>query len=448
MKNILICLEKMDIGGIETSLLNQAIEYKKRGINPIILAKEGVYNKKLQENEIIFENFEFEIQNNIDMEKATKIMKIIEKYNIDYVIINQNPCLLSAIPACIIKEIPYAIYFHTVSGYRKDDDTNVFNWYEKTFPIYKDLFKISFDNADRVIAISEGGKNYISKRYNIPKEKIKVIYNSINLDYYKSQNKENKKRNWVLVSRFAIEKMTSIKNSIDVFENYDLQDKVLKIVGDGPERENVQEYVKSKKSKNQIEFLGASNDIKGIVDKCDIVLGVGRVILEALALKKIAVLVSNQEPKQIITIKNIKQEAEEGFCGLDLEPKSCEDLAKEIKETNIDVQANYNFIKENLDIKNNIFIENNPKVNYENANLEMWNLIYKLQNINNESKKINTIENELNKEKAEKQEYKNKLENEKAEKEKILKELQSVYNSKRFKLVNKIANIVKPNKNF
>ena len=448
MKNILICLEKMDIGGIETSLLNQAIEYKKRGINPIILAKEGVYNKKLQENEIIFENFEFEIQNNIDMEKATKIMKIIEKYNIDNVIINQNPCLLSAIPACIIKEIPYAIYFHTVSGYRKDDDTNVFNWYEKTFPIYKDLFKISFDNADRVIAISEGGKNYISKRYNIPKEKIKVIYNSINLDYYKSQNKENKKRNWVLVSRFAIEKMTSIKNSIDVFENYDLQDKVLKIVGDGPERENVQEYVKSKKSKNQIEFLGASNDIKGIVDKCDIVLGVGRVILEALALKKIAVLVSNQEPKQIITIKNIKQEAEEGFCGLDLEPKSCEDLAKEIKETNIDVQANYNFIKENLDIKNNIFIENNPKVNYENANLEMWNLIYKLQNINNESKKINTIENELNKEKAEKQEYKNKLENEKAEKEKILKELQSVYNSKRFKLVNKIANIVKPNKNF
>ena len=32
MKNIMICLEKMDIGGIETSVLNQALEYKRRGI--------------------------------------------------------------------------------------------------------------------------------------------------------------------------------------------------------------------------------------------------------------------------------------------------------------------------------------------------------------------------------------------------------------------------------
>lgn len=38
MKNIMICLEKMGIGGVETSVLNQAIEYKKQGINLIIVA--------------------------------------------------------------------------------------------------------------------------------------------------------------------------------------------------------------------------------------------------------------------------------------------------------------------------------------------------------------------------------------------------------------------------
>ena len=43
MKNIMICLEKMDIGGIETSVLNQALEYKRRGIKPIIVASKGIY---------------------------------------------------------------------------------------------------------------------------------------------------------------------------------------------------------------------------------------------------------------------------------------------------------------------------------------------------------------------------------------------------------------------
>lgn len=447
MKNVMICLEKMDIGGVETSVLNQALEYKRRGIRPIILAKEGVYNKNLQENDIIFENFEFELKNNIDMERATKIMQIMQKYDIDYVIINQYPCLLSVIPACIIRKIPYAVYFHTVSGYRKEDNTNVFNWYENTFSIYKDLFKISFDNANKVIAISEGGKNYLSKRYDIPKEKIEVLYNSINLDYYTSQNKENKKQNWVLVSRLALEKMTSIKNSIDVFENFDMQGKNLKIVGDGPERENIEQYVQSKKCKDKIEFLGASNDVMKIVEKSDVVCGVGRVILEALAMKKIAVLVSNQEPKQIITINNIKNEAEEGFCGLDLEPKSCEDLAKKIQETEINVEENYNFVKENLDIKNNILIPNSSKVDYENANIEIWNLIQKLQNTidTNENKieEVALLKNELDKAKYEIEEYKNKYNGEKKEKEKIFEELQNVYNSKRFKIVNKMANIIR-----
>ena len=37
MKNILICLEKLDIGGVETSVITQAKEYKKRGYKVIIL---------------------------------------------------------------------------------------------------------------------------------------------------------------------------------------------------------------------------------------------------------------------------------------------------------------------------------------------------------------------------------------------------------------------------
>ena len=112
MKNILICLEKMGIGGVETSVLNQAFEYKKRGFNPIVVAGKGIFSEKLKELNIIQEYIEFPVEDNLNMEKAKLIVKIIEKYNIELVIINQLPCLLSVLPACIIKNIPYIAYVH------------------------------------------------------------------------------------------------------------------------------------------------------------------------------------------------------------------------------------------------------------------------------------------------------------------------------------------------
>ena len=454
MKNIMICLEKMDIGGIETSVLNQALEYKRRGIKPIIVASKGIYVDILKENNIDFEEIEFTLENNIDMKKAQKIMDIIDKYNVEQVVINQLPCILSVLPACIIKNIPYVAYVHTSLKVIQDDDINMYNWYEKTYPIYKDLLKVYFQNAYKIIAISKIAGDYVIDRYQLSKNKLQVLFNSIDLNLYKSTEKENKKEKWVVISRLSKEKEQSIKNAIDIFNYYDNTNKTLTIVGDGNKKEELEEYVREKESKDKITFVGARNDVKDIIDENDVVLGVDRVILEALAMKKIAVLIGYDKPKQIITKNNIEIEANEGFCGASLASLSIHEIARKIKIDNINTEENYQYVKENLTIQKNIYLVEPEMQKYENVNSEIWKLIEKMQ-----IEKI-TLEEKLNQKQesgsnrqieelqAKLEQMQIELERIKIENDKNFQELQSLYNSKRFKIVNKIANIVKPNKNF
>ena len=451
MKNILICLEKMDIGGVETSVLNQVIEYKKRGIKPIVISKAGIFTEVLKEKGIDYEEVEFPLENNIDINRVNKIVDIIEKYDVEQVIINQLPCILSVLPACIIKEIPYVAYVHTPLQAIKPDENNMYDWYEKNYPFFKDLLKIYFEKASKIIAISNPAENYVKERYSINEDKFEVLKNSINLEEYKSSNHCNKKEKWVLISRLSNEKLQSVKNGIDLFDIYNNPNKILTIVGDGDKKEELEEYAKTKISKDKIKFIGANNNVKDIIDENDIVLGLDRVILEALAMKKIAVQIGYDNPKQVLTIKNIELESNEGFCGESLESTDIETLAKVLEKENINVEDNYEFVKDNLSIEKNIYLAEPIKPDYTNAKLKIFELIQKIQNEKTElEKEITQLKNidknelkELEKLKKEFEDNKEELKKIKTEKEEIYNELQCVYNSKRFKIVNGIAKMLK-----
>lgn len=60
-KNILICLNKLDIGGIETAVVNQVDELLDRGYKVVILAKEGIYTRQVEEKGAVCIDFKFEL---------------------------------------------------------------------------------------------------------------------------------------------------------------------------------------------------------------------------------------------------------------------------------------------------------------------------------------------------------------------------------------------------
>lgn len=346
------------------------------------------------------------------------------------------------------KKIPYVAYVHTSFQSIKQDENNIYDWYERTYPFFKDILKIYFENASKIVAISSLAANYVKERYNIKEDKFEVLKNSINLNEYKSNNDEIKKEKWVLISRLSNDKLQSVKNGIDLFDIYNNPNKTLTIVGSGEKKEELEEYAKGKINKDKIKFVGASNNVKDIIDANDIVLGLDRVMLEAVAMKKIAVLIGYDNPKQVITTKNIELEANEGFCGESLESTDIETLAKVIENENINVEDNYEFVKENLNIEKNIYLGEPIKIDYTQANLQIFKVIQKLQEDKIKLQKEiinfkNIDNNELEKLKQDLDKKGQEIKNVNEEKEKIFNELQSLYNSKRFKIVNNIAKILK-----
>ena len=65
MKNILVCLNILDIGGVETAAVNQIMELKRRGHNVVVLAKKGLYAKEVVDIGAIFIEFDFEVVDRI-----------------------------------------------------------------------------------------------------------------------------------------------------------------------------------------------------------------------------------------------------------------------------------------------------------------------------------------------------------------------------------------------
>ncbi len=435
MNTTIICLENIGIGGVETSVLNQAMEYKRRKENVVILARKGIYSKFLEENGITFENFEFPIEDNFNIEKITEFCEIIKKYNAKEVIINQFPCMMVASPACIIENIPYVIYLHTATKTIKDDEFNVFNWFENQYDIYKIAFKTFFQNSKKIIAISKVAAEYLKERYSLDENKFVIIPNSINLDIYKSTRlNENGKGKFVIISRINNEKIRSIKNGIDIFKKYNNSNKTLDIIGDGDRIDEIKDYIGTDE---KIKLLGAKNNISKLLENYDIVLGLDRTILEALAMKKIAVVIGYENPKGIITIDNIDIAAKNGFSGEGLKDKKIEEIALELDKNKIDKDKNYEYVKNNLNIMKNIYIENDYNTNYNF--LDIFEIIKEIKDQDQEvvSKSEGLIQensriNEKNQQLSE-------------ELEKVKKELNSVYNSKRFKFVNNVANLLKPN---
>ena len=47
-KNVLICLDRLDIGGVETFVFNQSVALKNKGDNITILSRDGLYRKGLE----------------------------------------------------------------------------------------------------------------------------------------------------------------------------------------------------------------------------------------------------------------------------------------------------------------------------------------------------------------------------------------------------------------
>lgn len=466
--NILICTENLGTGGVETVVFNQAIALKEQGNQVYLLSGGGAYQSKIEEKGIEWIPYDFKVENTFSIQDVDKIVSMLQEKKISQIFVHKIICIPFMLMVCSKAKIPYIVYVH-------DELPETYDWFIQHFNLYDLSMKLFFQNAHKIICISENAKKYNQKYFGIEDDRYLVIKNSVNFDIYQCNHKIEKElpENFAIVSRIAHEKFTSVKNSIELFCAY--SDKVpfqtkLTIIGDGDKKEELLTLLERKKEKYQIEYKGATNDVVSVINENDVILGLNRCALEGVAIKRVVVLSGYENLKGILKPENIDLALEDNLSGNNLENVTLQSQVEQLlslsqNEMERITEENYKKIIEKADMNHNLYIipENTPKneIDYQNIYAEINKLSEKISNLKQENDEIwkareyfkeqldtKDKESENLKKKNEKLiEEKEKIEEEKnrllEENKKIKEELIAIKSRKIYKIMDKMTNHTK-----
>lgn len=386
MKKTLICLEKLDIGGVETFTITQIEEFVRRGIECYVLSKDGILREKLNNiKNVKWVEFDFKLERTLNHEKINELEKFIIKKKIDFIYVHQFSCVEYILPIALKHKIPYVAYLHNIVP-------KTCEWFMEHYEIYKTLFPIYFRYASKIIAITTRVYEEHINLFKLPKEKYIILNNS--LDFSKYPNKKIEKLNMnfdklLWFGRVSEQKRNSIEIGIEFYEYIKKYNKSAKltIVGDG----EILEEFKEKYSKKNIDFIGAVSDMTPYIKDSDILLGVDRCMLEAVASKKPAIICGYKKNIVLVTPSIIKAAIKENFTGINLKDDKEEILKYNEKELKKIIEKNYSYVKEKLQITNSVYLDIEPM---ESINLDLNQII---ENTNSNIEKICSLEKESKK---------------------------------------------------
>ncbi len=171
----------------------------------------------------------------------------------------------------------------------------------------------------------------------VPEEDINVVANRINTEpdynwseFYKVNNDNIR---CFLASRFTKNKINGIKTTIDIIKDLAVKGIAieLNIAGDGEYTEEINEYaeaVNNQVGRDIIKILGFVSDPKNEYLKSHIIFGKGRGVIEPLVLRRLVVVVGEEEKFDLCNKDTFRYLFNGNFGGRNIEnPMSVEDLS-------------------------------------------------------------------------------------------------------------------------
>ncbi|WP_305845654.1 glycosyltransferase [Photobacterium kishitanii] len=141
--------------------------------------------------------------------------------------------------------------------------------------LMRTICTLSYSFFDLLVFKSEAMMLDFNKKYNLSNINCKVIYNSYNYNEIitLSNVKPNDFKSWYAADKFnilSVGRLHKQKRVIDLIKAVELIDKDINliIVGDGPERNYLESYVKKSKITENVQFLGMRDDVFGIMKIC------------------------------------------------------------------------------------------------------------------------------------------------------------------------------------
>ena len=330
-KRLLFTAHSLNVGGIETALINlvNRINLEKYQVDILLEKKEGIFLDKVKE-EITVKEFKVYNNKNVIIRKILNLSKRLIYTATDYHTYDFSCCYatysLSGSKLSKIASINNSIYIHSN--------------YEQIYAKEKE-FREFFDNRDirnfkHIIFVSNQAKDSFLKYYKDEKEKCLVLNNFINTKEIEEKKKvkieEKKPKDKTLLMFIGRLDDTSKKLGRAIHLIKDIKKTELWIIGDGKDKDKYQEMVKKEKLENRIKFLGAKKNPYPYMDIADYIIltsdyeGFPVTYLEAITLQKplittidvsddkinigkdYASIISMEEEKMVSQVKEILKE--------------------------------------------------------------------------------------------------------------------------------------------
>lgn len=285
--NILHVISKLPVGGVENQLLTTLKNYDRMKLNPLVcsLLDKGEIGKEIEDAGI--EVFSLnKLKHRFDLTIVKDIYSLIKKRNIKIVRTHQYHANLYGRLAALLAKTPCIVAsVHNVYTIDRKLHRRMINRFLARF-------------TDKVVAVSEIVKKDILKYDGLRKDKVTVIYNGIDTD--RLLNKDSN----VIRSEFNISSDVPVTGTIGrlTFQKGQkylieavsiIKEKfpkiMLLIVGDGPMKDELQNYAKALGLNEHVIFTGSRRDIPALLAAMDIFVlpslweGLPNALLEAMA---------------------------------------------------------------------------------------------------------------------------------------------------------------------
>lgn len=280
MKILVVC-DNFSKGGLETQIETY---YRNLSSNDKMIFAFGKFTRtNLLKHATIYDGFNFSYNDTIKdfCEDVEKLIEIIKKEKIDVIHVHPYYGYFASLFASQLTKVKIVYSYHGISSFN----------FAKT-NISQPLFLYAFECGAiaKVFSVSKIGIDCFN---NFGYKNIVLLENPIDLKKFPvAKYVYNNK--WLLVSRIDSDKIKEIKLIIRKMNEFNIMQ--LDILGDGSEINNLEKFIEDNKLSEKVHLNGYSDKIyKEFTGKYNGIIGIGRVVIEALAMKVPCILIGNNK---------------------------------------------------------------------------------------------------------------------------------------------------------
>lgn len=285
--HILHVIESLEFGGAEKVVIHLANRLsEKQQITVCLVKNRGeLINELSNEIDVIC----LDLGEGIHFCLPGMLAKIISEKSIDIVNIHNWGIFFEGYLAT--KKSKRAKLILTVHGPYTEYGSGLIAKFKKKLRHFVECQSAKSDYVAKIVTVSDSIQKYIIADIGILQDKLITIHNGISVTHYQPTKNDS------VLKLITVGRLAAIKNHRMMFEALKIcvevnRDMHLTIVGDGPERQALEEYARDLQLSNYITFLGFRNDVQELVSGHDIFVmssdyeGISIAILEAMSMAK------------------------------------------------------------------------------------------------------------------------------------------------------------------